>query len=214
VEKLTIVAELQTPIITGGGYMTFDALLAGVLFDQLQDVEAAHEAVPIKSTDGLFHASAAFYDPIEVGRTSFVANLRADHSLDADLFPRKKDGSIYKKLGRLKRQHYGAVMNTYDCITTDRIEWFVEGDKEDIEPLTADIHFIGKRRASGFGEIKKWLVEPGELAGLMGLMKEPLRPIPVERFTGDTSAIKADTGWRPAYWHPTNRAICYVPEVH
>ena len=40
-ERLMITAELQTPLITGGGYMTFDALLAGILFDQLQDVEAA-----------------------------------------------------------------------------------------------------------------------------------------------------------------------------
>jgi hypothetical protein len=34
-----ITAELQTPLITGGSYMTFDALLAGILFDQLKIIE-------------------------------------------------------------------------------------------------------------------------------------------------------------------------------
>ena len=48
-EKLTITAELESPLITGGGYMTFDALLASILFDQLQDVDAAHAAVPVQS---------------------------------------------------------------------------------------------------------------------------------------------------------------------
>ena len=38
-EKLTVTAHMKTPFITGGGYMTFDALLAGILFDQLQDAE-------------------------------------------------------------------------------------------------------------------------------------------------------------------------------
>ncbi|HIG68381.1 MAG TPA: hypothetical protein EYQ44_11380 [Porticoccaceae bacterium] len=56
-EKLKITAKMKTPFVTDGGYMTFDALLAGILFDQLQDVGMAHSAVPIKCTDGLFHAS-------------------------------------------------------------------------------------------------------------------------------------------------------------
>ena len=213
-EKLTITAELESPLITGGGYMTFDALLASILFDQLQDVDAAHAAVPVQSTDGLFHASAAFFEPIDLGRTSFVANLRADHSLDADLFPRKKDGSTSRKLSRLRRQGFGAVMNTYKNITTESVEWYVEGDKTAIWSLVKDVSFIGKRRASGFGEIKKWQVEEGELDGVLGLTSEPLRPIPEALYKGDTSAVRADTGWQPAYWHPANRAICYVPEIH
>ena len=65
-----------------------------------------------------------------------------------------------------------------------------------------------------FGEIKKWQVEEGELDGLLGLTGEPLRPIPEALYKGDTSAVRADTGWQPAYWHPANRAICYVPEIH
>jgi hypothetical protein len=212
-EKLTITAHMKTPFITGGGYMTFDALLAGILFDQLQDVEAAHSSVPIRCTDGLFHASAAMYEPLDQSRVAFVANMRAEHSLDADLFPRKKNGAIHKKIGRQRRRDFGMVMNSYDSVQVESLEWHVEGDNEEIFKLINPISFIGKRRASGFGEVDRWSIEPSELDGLTGFLDEPMRPIPIERFKGDTASLKVDAAWRPAYWHPANRAICYAPEL-
>jgi hypothetical protein len=60
--KLTITATLATPLVTGGGYFTLDALLAGILFDKMQDVDAAHAAVPVTCVDSLFHASAAIIE--------------------------------------------------------------------------------------------------------------------------------------------------------
>ena len=168
-EKLTITAHMKTPFITGGGYMTFDALLAGILFDQLQDVEAAHSSVPVKCTDGLFHASAAMYEPLDQSRVAFVANMRAEHSLDADLFPRKKNGASYRKVGRLRRGNFGAVMNSYDSVQVESLEWHVEGDNEEIFKLINPISFIGKRRASGFGEVDRWSIEPSELTESDGL---------------------------------------------
>ena len=192
--------------------MTFDALLAGILFDQLQDVELAHSSVPIQCSNGLFHASAAFYEPLDQSRVAFVANMRADHSLDADLFPKKKDGSSQRKIGRLRRRDYGAVMNSYDCKFSEQIDWYVVGDRDKIQALVEHISFIGKRRANGFGEVNEWGFEEGALDGLVGMLDEPLRPIPIEMFGGDPKSIKVDAAWRPAYWHPDNRAICYAPE--
>ena len=212
-QKLKITANLLTPIIFGGGYMTFDALLASILFDQLGDVEQAHSSVPIRATDGLFHASAAILEPIDQSRTSFVANLRADHSIDPDLIFKNKKGAIYKAMGRTRRRDFGAVMNSYDMITTPTITWYVDGDPDLISSLIHDTTFIGKRRASGFGEVLSWDIEEGELDGLQGFSGEPLRPIPAERFDGDTSCLRVDAAWRPAYWHPMNRAICYAPEM-
>lgn len=193
--------------------MTFDALLAGILFDQIGDVEQAHANVPVRVTEGLFHASAAIFEPIDQTRTSFVANLRADHSIDPDLIFKNKNGGIYKKMGRTRRRDFGAVMNNYDTLTTHKITWYVDGDPERIEQLIRDVAFIGKRRASGFGEVAAWEVEEGELDGLLGYVGEPLRPIPTELFEGDTSCLKVDAAWRPAYWHPMNRSICYAPEM-
>ena len=40
-----VTARLSSPFVTGGGYMTFDSLLASLLFDDIQDIDAAHAAV-------------------------------------------------------------------------------------------------------------------------------------------------------------------------
>ena len=93
------------------------------------------------------------------------------------------------------------------------IDWYAEGDTDAVQALLKDTHFIGKRRASGFGEVDRWSLEPDELDGITGHLDEPLRPVPIEMFHGDQSAIKADAAWRPAYWNPAHRAICFVPGV-
>jgi len=54
-ERFQLTAHLQTPIIIGGGYLTLDALLGSILFEQLQDVEEAHAQIPLVCADGLFH---------------------------------------------------------------------------------------------------------------------------------------------------------------
>ena len=47
-DRIKVTAHLLAPVVTGGGYMTFDGLLAALLFDRLQDVDTAHAAVPIR----------------------------------------------------------------------------------------------------------------------------------------------------------------------
>jgi hypothetical protein len=212
-QKLKITANLLTPIVIGGGYMTFDALLASILFDQSGNVDQAHASVPVRSTEGLFHASAAIFTPIDQGRISFVGDMRADHNIDPALIRRKSDGSIHTHLGRTRRRDFGAVMNSYDTITTPTITWFLEGDAERISSLIENTIFVGKRRASGFGEVVGWDIDGGDSDGLLDVHGAPLRPIPVALFKGNASSLLVDAAWRPAYWHPANRAICYAPEM-
>tara|TARA_B110000091_G_C13725734_1_gene436755 strand:+ start:323 stop:973 length:651 start_codon:yes stop_codon:yes gene_type:complete len=212
-EKLKITAQMKMPFVTGGGYMTFDALLAGILFDQLQDVEVAHSAVPIKCTDGLFHASAAFYESIDQSRIAFIANLRAEHSLHFDQIKKIRSGDrLHKKLGRKRRDNFGAVRNSYDSHFAEQVDWYVEGDADAIRQLVEPVLFIGKRRASGFGEVSRWDIQRSDLDGLVGLLDEPLRPIPVEMFKGDPDSLKVEAAWRPAYWNLNHRAICFAPD--
>lgn len=212
VEPIVITAQLKTPLVLTGGYMTFDAILAAILFDQLQDVDSAHAAVPVKNTAGLFHASAAVIEPMDTGRVSFVANLRADHALSPDLIARGRTGArLHTALGRARRREFGAVMNNYQTITAASVTWYAEADAEAVRALLANVHFIGKRRASGFGEVAEWQIEPGDSDGITGPFGEPLRPVPAAMFKGDTSHPLIDAAWRPAYWHPAHRAACYAP---
>lgn len=206
-----VTARLAAPIVFAGGYLTLDALLAAVLFERSGDVDAAHEAVPLARSGGLFHASAAILEPWDSRPVSFVANLRADHSLDPDLLKRER-GKVHRKIGRSRRQDFGAVMNRYAAVAAPEAVWYAEGDAEAAERLLEGVGFIGKRRASGFGEVSGWSFAESDSDGIAGPFGEPLRPVPEEMFAGDTSALKVEAAWRPAYWSPENRAICYAPE--
>ena len=211
-ERFTVIAELRSPLVLGGdGYFTLDGLLAGLLFERLRDVEAAHGALPLASTGGLFHASAAMIEPYETRPVSFVANLRAQHDLDPGLLLKNKHGRVHRRIGMTRRQDFGAVMNSYRAFGANEICWYAEGDAAAVNALVKNTPFIGKRRAGGFGEVSRWTVEPDELDGVTGPFGEPMRPVPVDLFRGDTGAPKAEAAWRPAYWHPANRAVCYVP---
>ena len=112
-EQLSITARLEAPIILGGGYLTLDALLASLIFEDSGDIDIAHNSVPLACTDGLFHASAALIEPFASNGVSFVANLRAMHALDPDLIMKNRRGKIHKKIGLTRRRDFGAVMNSY-----------------------------------------------------------------------------------------------------
>src|SRR5262249_48950734 len=151
---------------------------------------AAHAAVPLVCTNQLFHASAAIYEAVEEGSTTFVASLRATHDLDPDLVRKNKAGTaLHRAMSTKREREFGNVFNTYRRVVTPQIDWYAEGDPDVVRDLLGDTHFIGKRRASGFGEVERWEIETDELDGITGHFDEPLRPVPVEMFSGDQTAI-------------------------
>jgi len=211
-DNFLLTLAMNAPIVTGGGYMTLDALLAAILFDEHGDLERAHSEIPLQCTEGLWHASAAIYEKQDSGRFAFVANLRAMHDLELGLIAQNAQGKPHRSLGLTRRRDFGAVMNSYRVFSAESISWYGQGDTNRIEGLLSGLHFIGKRRANGFGEVAGYSIEPAELNGLLGPFDEPLRPIPEALFKGDTTSLRADAAWKPAYWHPENRAVCYVPD--
>lgn len=213
-DKIKITLALGSPIISNGGYLTLDALLAALIFDESGDLEKAHSSIPLANTDGLWHASAAFIEKVHVERHGFVANLRASHDLDPNHIAKGKGGLLHRTMGLTRRSDFGAVMNSYKVIMSPTVTWYAQGDAGAVEKLLAGVTSIGKRRASGYGAVASVSVEEGDLDGITGFFGEPLRPVPVDLRQGFApSALKADAAWRPAYWHPANRAVCFVPEM-
>lgn len=207
-KTIKITATMKSPFIKTG-HMTIDGILAAQLFDELNDVEKAHASIPLKQTDGLFHASGAIFEPFEKKRASFIAAFRETHSIDPDLIKKNKGGLLHKKFDSSLTN----VMNSYPAYSAPEITWYAEGDIAEVERLLRPIQFLGKRRASGFGEVERWEIEDGELDGLVGYDGEPLRPTPIEMFTGDKSLPIVDAAWRPAYWNVLNRSACYAPPL-
>ena len=98
-DRFRISAVMVTPVIFTA-HATLDGLLGALIFDELQDVDAAHAAIPLRATDGLFHASAARLLKVSsVRKQGFVAGLRASHDIDIEHIERNKAGDPQKSLG-------------------------------------------------------------------------------------------------------------------
>jgi hypothetical protein len=203
-DKLQITAKLSGPFITGGGYLTFDALLASAVYSLTEDVDQAHNHLPLKQVDGLYHASAAIYEPLALGKIAIVQSMRPDDLwLDHKWLKKNKHGAVHTKFSNLSDN----ILNTYQSIATTAMTWYCEGDADRIRSLLTHLPMIGKKRAC---VVTHWEVEAGELDGVHGYADEPMRPVPVTLWNGDKSNPVVDAAWRPAYWDAAGRTACYV----
>ena len=210
-ERFTLKAELVTPAIINS--LTLDGLLGAVLFDELQDVDQAHAAIPLRCRDGLYHASAAIpVGTMELGKHSLIAGLRATHDQDPELIKQGKGGQPHRHIGLTRRSDFGNVMNGYQTMVAEAIQWHAEGDPEQVLELLRNVEFIGKKRTAGFGQVREWQLIESDLDGITDAAGQPLRPVPLSMWQGNGNAIRADAAWRPAYWQPRHRAVCVVPK--
>lgn len=205
-ERFTLRAHLRSPIIQRG-FGTLDALLMAVL--GRGDVSEL-----LRCEDGLYYASAGMpTDVVDKQRASFVASMRPERTpewLDV-IAPNTRQGDV--QIGVARQREAGNVLNAYSAVVAQAVEWYATGDMPSVLQVVQDIPFIGKRRASGFGEVIRWEVESGELDGLVGYLGEPLRPIPTERWTEGGDWVPVEAAWKAPYWDVRNRTRCFVPEV-
>ena len=212
-ERFTLKVEMVTPAIIST--LTLDGLLGAILFDELQDVDQAHAAIPLRCRDGLYHASVALpVSIIERGKHGFIAGLRATHDLDPALIKQGKNGQPHRHLGLTRRSDFGNVMNGYQTLAAEAVQWHAEGDPDQVLALLQEVEFIGKRRTAGFGQVQvgSWQLIESDLDGITDATGQPLRPVPLTMWHGDANVLRADAAWRPAYWLPQHRAICAVPK--
>lgn len=204
-DKLRITAALSGPLITGGGYLTFDALLAAAVYSLTQDIDQAHNGLPIKQIDSLYCASAAIFEPLATGRMAIVQSMRPDDVwLDHQWLKKNKQGAVHTKFSNLNDN----IMNSYKTIAATSLTWYCEGDADQIRALLEHLPMIGKKRVCS---VTRWDIEEGDLDGLHGFADEPLRPVPVEMWDGGRASPIVDAAWRPAYWDAAGRTACFVP---
>ncbi|MGI9135410.1 MAG: hypothetical protein ACR2I0_15950 [Rhodoferax sp.] len=209
-QRFSVEVDLCVPAILGT--VTLDGLLGAVLFDDLQDIDKAHAAIPLRCSDGLYHASAVqLVGPTQTTSHWFIAGLRAIHDLDLNLVKHGKDGQPHRRLGLSRRSEFGNVMNGYRTVMATSLRWYAEGDPQGVLDLLQGIEFVGKKRTAGFGQVHRWRLTESQFDGVMDAQGQPLRPVPLTMWGGDANAIRADVAWRPAYWLTQHRALCAVP---
>lgn len=203
-DKFTIRAELTSPVIMRG-YCTLDAVLMAVL--NTGDVSNI-----IKCDAGLYHASAAnMIGVVATEPVSFVASMMPTTRghLWAEVITPNRAGKV--GINAKRASEAGAKIDSYQATYCDAIEWYATGHAEQVLDILKGVPAIGKKRGSGYGQVSAWSISDDGLDGLVGVMGEPARPIPIDRWDGDKNFIIVAAAWRPAYWEVNNREACYVP---
>lgn len=192
--------------------MTLDALLMA----KLQTGDVSHL---IQCVEGLYYCSAAIFESTGIRQVAaFSASMRADRTYEwPDVIARGRPGKRTPggdvTIGPGRKSTAGNVLNSYSAACTPFVEWHATGDGHAILDILKDIPAIGKRRTSGYGEVANWELGESDLDGLVGYANEPLRPIPVDRWTHGGDWIAVDAAWKAPYWEVRNRDKCYAPEV-
>ena len=209
-ENFVVRAELASPVIAQG-WLTLDAVLAAQIYANTGDVARAHSEIPLSCTDGLWNASAALFESSKPAQVQFIASLRAQHDLDTALIARVR-GSVIQSIGAKRRREFGNVMSQYPARQVRAVWWFGSGNIDAVRALLADVHFLGKKHAQGYGEISRMDIDAARCDGLKDDAGYPLRPIPKALWDGQADAIIDAETWRPAYFDTRDRALCVVPE--
>lgn len=210
-----ITAYLDTPVCLGKTYLTLDAVLYGILseFQELNgiDVNPVRD-IPLVQTEGLFHASRAYFNnPIHYGQIKIGGIRPAKDLADAPLFL-EPSRDRYHKVSTVKGP-MKAHLTRYQCVAAESVSWLAEGDASRALRLLEAAGSIGARRKDGHGALQRVEVEPGHgLSSLIDEAGEVRRPIPV-RLSGfsQPAALTAVDTWRPPYWDASGAEECHVP---
>ncbi|GGB53522.1 hypothetical protein GCM10011607_12610 [Shewanella inventionis] len=160
-DNLKITLKFLTPVIASEP-IHIDAVLAYAKFKHTNDLDAAHNRLPIKKTNGVYHASALrLQSPARIVKADFNGSLRPQ-DMNTRLFaPNALRGSKYLYIDTARGEHK-AELNSYIAYESLHSTgyFFVVGDKDEIETLLNTYVFgIGKKSHAGFGQIESISIE-------------------------------------------------------
>ena len=201
-EPLQIDCYLATPLIVYR-WIFLDGLLAFCVLDTyfttdlFKEDEAYYVPLPLERRGNLhwyWAASVGLYEKAVWSRTVWRKNYRTWAGDD---------------LG------YGAIEFDYHMpmpvLSISHLKFFCVGNKREIEKLLQRITHIGKKRAYGYGEVKKWKVTVINADHSELWNNTLVRPIPITECKYQIVGEKALYGYRPPYWCPENFTECWLP---
>lgn len=114
----------------------------------------------------------------------------------------KRQTTINSALGATKNYH----MPLFPLgITTGT--WIIDGDMEKIKNDLQFIDCLGKKRITGRGRVKEWIVK--ECQELEHLVSK--RPLPIGFSIKHKNGILQECGYRAPYWHKERKCLCSCP---
>lgn len=87
-------------------------------------------------------------------------------------------------------------------ILVERLEAHCMGDRREIERLLRKCSHLGKRRAVGYGLVRRWTVEPAEAWSIVraGVLTRPLPLQALQQLGLKSESSTFLLAWTPAYW--------------
>lgn len=208
-EPLKITAGLTSPYVSTD-YIFFDALISSAVWQHCMGDSAFN--IPENKTD-IFHiplplkriGTKELFYAASIGFPKQAVEGTARWRKHTDIESKKK---IRIGSGEFKR--YDMPM---PYTSADQIDFYANGNKEEIERLLQYIPGIGKKRTQGYGNVRSWQVEQSTHDYSVVKDGVPMRPIPVSEAT--PFGLKCDVemlfAYFPPYWHHKNLTHVFMP---
>lgn len=210
---LRVTATLTRSIVLGRP-IHLDALLGAALVS-IEDIPRATNAseciplaIPIAEERGIYLASAAAYD-VEEHELAHI-NKRFPTDMAQQLgAPSVRSIQITNGVNKSWRQPL-AVCH----LDRDELVWWCIGDELKVRRLLSAVLHLGGKRRFGYGEVKRWTVEPCEPWGDgFPVLREglPLRHLPVDWPGLRDDVERAYVAVRAPYWDRSAAVLAAVP---
>lgn len=133
------------------------------------------------------------------GKNTYSKRFRLKYSGLIDFQGRR--GKVYTSRGRNKAYNIKVYYRH-----AEHVDWFIMGNKEEIEKYLPFITHIGKKTSQGYGEVIKWELEEWHSDwSERGPGNKIMRPLP--KHEGEAYLY----GVRPPYWLKDNQFKCVMP---
>jgi len=216
--NLKITLRFNSPIIATD-LIHLDAVLAYALYKHTNNLDDAHNRLPLKKTNGVYHASAfRLQSPIRCVNADFNGSIR-NSDLDTALFkPNSSNGTRYLYIDTVRGEHK-ANLDAYLAYESlhSMGYFYAHGDKDEIEALlTTYVVGIGKKCHLGFGEITSIEIEIiQEDISLFDPQMGVMRSIPLHLLDAFNISTKAGVDTELSSYYPpyyqTKMDVCAVP---
>jgi CRISPR type IV-associated protein Csf3 len=223
--SFVVIAALKTPVILSRDtYLTFDALLSGLIYRETENLDIAHTQIPLARTACIWHGSAAFLDSV-VRKTigpAFKAGLTPKEEMWAPAYQtgtgRNRDRVVVKRVDTA-RGPYQTRLDQYTGIAASTITWFAHGDLQRVRELLSYLRSVGAKARQGWGHVERIDIEELDddlsMAYVTPQGATPMRPIPVQTWIEmghkPDDCLVIDSVATPPYLEASRRERCVVP---
>ena len=215
---LKVELEVKPPIYITSPWLNLDSIIQylctrdalGDLFYCLpthETIDVSLLDLPLKKTEDVYHASVGVYDTISQLKMNTIYKRFTDKET-YHLTKRHQRGRIKTNQG-----HFKDFMINLPALITNKIIFYCNGDKKELERLLYHLTGVGKKTSITSGNVQKIHItetledysffKDGEIMRTLPLtLKIPL-------FEGATIQRQP---YKPPYWNKDNISMCYVPE--